>query len=299
MKLSSLKRHVVACHSERSLVRSDRGYHPEQTMPTQCQPQTDEISSGAQEGDEHIQESHFYNHNDKVIRNRYKPAETGEFNYNDSGKKEKHESLLNTYEPFELLDKDIIDIESLGHLPQVTPDKQIKEEITIDQESFSVGTDELELSSQNDLNQDIQDNFTGCLATSIPSVTHSTESEQSMQPPLIKMSSLINRSNQNRRHRMLNSKLPICHFCGMYLESGAQIVQHGENHQDQFENNCTCTICLQVLCGRDSLHRHAHSHIGTSYDCYYCNACFSRKDNLKRHLKKVHNVGTTPNILQN
>ncbi|KAJ8304406.1 hypothetical protein KUTeg_017989 [Tegillarca granosa] len=299
IELSSLKRHVIACHSEQSSEQSVEDYHHKQNMPPHCHIQTDEINTSAPEESWHTKEWYSLNHNEKVnADNGYQPADTGRFSQSDTGKVENHESL-NTTDQFGFKNE-VIDIEILGQLPELTPQKQFKEENTNDQQFFSIGSEEFKLSCSEEFkltsqNQAFKNNLFGLQATNSPPVSCTKEKDKPMQSPMIKVSSLISRSNQDRRHRMLNSKFPICYFCGIYLESGAEIVSHGDDHQDLFENSCTCTICLQVLCGRDSLQRHARSHIGTSFDCFYCNACFSRKDNLKRHLKKVHNLETSLN----
>ncbi|XP_069137340.1 gastrula zinc finger protein xFG20-1-like [Argopecten irradians] len=93
------------------------------------------------------------------------------------------------------------------------------------------------------------------------------------------------------RKGAVNKTAPICHFCGMVFDRPVDIIHHGEVHINELPNQCTCTICLKELSGKDSLLRHANSHIGRWYPCDVCSASFSRKDNLKRHRRKHDEPG--------
>ncbi|XP_033750134.1 zinc finger protein Xfin-like [Pecten maximus] len=93
------------------------------------------------------------------------------------------------------------------------------------------------------------------------------------------------------RKGAVNKTAPICHFCGMVFERPVDILHHGEVHELELPNQCTCTVCLKELSGKDSLLRHANSHIGRWYPCDVCSASFSRKDNLKRHRRKHDEPG--------
>lgn len=96
-------------------------------------------------------------------------------------------------------------------------------------------------------------------------------------------------SKPKKRRITLHSEMTICRLCGMYLESGSHIVQHGTQvHRGQIDLS-TCCVCYTKLSGYDSLYRHCQLHFGAMFSCQYCNSKFTRKDNLTRHIKNTHN----------
>ncbi|XP_052101311.1 uncharacterized protein LOC127735234 [Mytilus californianus] len=95
-------------------------------------------------------------------------------------------------------------------------------------------------------------------------------------------------SKPKKRRIALHSELTVCRLCGMYLDSGAQVVQHGtQQHPGQLDA-ATCVVCFTKLSGYDSLYRHCQLHFGVMFSCQYCKSKFTRKDNLTRHIKNTH-----------
>ncbi|CAG2233912.1 unnamed protein product [Mytilus edulis] len=95
-------------------------------------------------------------------------------------------------------------------------------------------------------------------------------------------------SKPKKRRIALHSELTVCRLCGMYLDSGAQVVQHGtQQHPGQLDP-ATCVVCFTKLSGYDSLYRHCQLHFGVMFSCQYCKSKFTRKDNLTRHIKNTH-----------
>lgn len=98
-----------------------------------------------------------------------------------------------------------------------------------------------------------------------------------------------------KRRIAAHNEMTVCRLCGVYLVTGAEIVQHGQqSHPDQLET-ATCVVCFTKLSGYDALYRHCQLHFGKTFSCQFCKSKFTRKDNLTRHVKNTHSKHTNLN----
>ncbi|KAL5004532.1 hypothetical protein ScPMuIL_017988 [Solemya velum] len=102
----------------------------------------------------------------------------------------------------------------------------------------------------------------------------------------------MKQSNEGRaifRKARKNTQHAQCSYCDVIFTTASEISQHCTVHRDIVLNHfTTCPVCRIELSTRGGLHRHAATHIGLLFSCGYCTAEFSRKDNLKRHVKLNH-----------
>lgn len=86
-----------------------------------------------------------------------------------------------------------------------------------------------------------------------------------------------------------NTQHAQCSYCSVVFTTASEISQHCTVHRDIVLNHfTTCPVCRIELSTRGGLHRHTATHIGLLFSCGFCTAEFSRKDNLKRHVKLNH-----------
>ena len=103
--------------------------------------------------------------------------------------------------------------------------------------------------------------------------------------------SLENQSSSNQKRKStcrLANIIPVCRFCGVYLNSWNEILDHRFSHPEEIGQQLACTVCSSVLSTRDSLKRHAINHMGIRHQCQFCNNEYSRKDSLMNHMKSAH-----------
>lgn len=73
--------------------------------------------------------------------------------------------------------------------------------------------------------------------------------------------------------------------CGRKFESKLLLKRHQVIHSNDNE----CSICKKTFCSKQSLGRHKASHDSAkAFKCIICDAEFSVKGNLRRHVKTVH-----------
>lgn len=140
--------------------------------------------------------------------------------------------------------------------------------------------------------------FTTSLSSSTSSQNHFYSSTQHSNPITMKNNQNgIDNFKPKKRRIAAHNEMTACKLCGVYLVTGAEIVQHGQqSHPDELEA-ATCAVCFTKLSGYDALYRHCQLHFGKTFSCQFCKSKFTRKDNLTRHVKNTHtkqiNLNTT------
>lgn len=114
--------------------------------------------------------------------------------------------------------------------------------------------------------------------------------EQDIMSSLME-TSLEKLSPSNRQRKTacrLANVIPVCRFCGIYLNNWNEILEHRFAHPEQVGQQLACTVCSSVLSTRDSLKRHAINHMGIRHQCHFCHHEYSRKDSLMNHMRSAH-----------
>ncbi|XP_060080542.1 zinc finger protein 236-like [Ylistrum balloti] len=222
---------------------------------------------------------------------------TSDLDYTFSQDRQTHPSITHKSIQEELQAMDVIDIESLGKFTDMDEDSaqsqnQRRQNVTGfpnnligDNSAHPAGSSELGVvGGLEDMGDNSSDS--NLLGVDSPDQSTSMDSFSERNPDFLR-----NVGVPKGRKGAVNKTAPICHFCGLVFERPVDILHHGEVHELELPNQCTCTVCLKELSGKDSLLRHANSHIGRWYPCDICSASFSRKDNLKRHRRKHDEPG--------
>ncbi|OWF44460.1 zinc finger protein 236-like [Mizuhopecten yessoensis] len=271
--IQELKRHVVVEHSEE--------------MPSTSNTQTHQHYEETEEQDIKpiltFPDSNHY---------------TSDLNYTFLQGRQAHSSVTHKSIQEELQAMDVIDIESLGKFTDMDEDSsQSQNQRGQNLTGFPnnlMGDDSGQPSGSSegfggeggleDLGENSSDS--NILGVDSPDQSTSMDSYSERTPDFLRSMGV-----PKGRKGAVNKTAPICHFCGLVFERPVDILHHGEVHELELPNQCTCTVCLKELSGKDSLLRHANSHIGRWYPCDVCSASFSRKDNLKRHRRKHDEPG--------
>ncbi|XP_020971885.1 transcription factor IIIA isoform X2 [Arachis ipaensis] len=86
-----------------------------------------------------------------------------------------------------------------------------------------------------------------------------------------------------------------CQQCGASFKKPAYLLQHMQSHSLERPYVCTVDDCQASYRRKDHLTRHLLQHEGKTFKCPMenCNLIFSIKGNMARHVKEIHDEGST------
>ena len=83
-----------------------------------------------------------------------------------------------------------------------------------------------------------------------------------------------------------------CDICLKVFTAKKNLTRHVKIVHENIRNH-VCEICGVRTSTKDHLERHKQVHENTRFECKECLKIFSRKENLKSHMKEIHSETTT------